>query len=66
MLFADEPTGNLDSKTGATIIELLFTLNREQGTTLVLVTHEQRLAQRCNTQLMLDAGEVVNHQEPSN
>jgi putative ABC transport system ATP-binding protein len=60
VLFADEPTGNLDSKTGTTIIELLFDLNREQQTTLVLVTHEKRLAQRCHRQLILEAGEVVD------
>jgi putative ABC transport system ATP-binding protein len=59
VLFADEPTGNLDSKTGATIIELLFELNREQGTTLVLVTHEQRLAQRCQRRIELDGGQIV-------
>lgn len=56
VLFADEPTGNLDSVTGAKIIELLFELNREQGTTLVLVTHEQRLAERCAAQLRIEDG----------
>jgi len=59
ILFADEPTGNLDSATGATVIELLFDLNREQGTTLVLVTHEERLAQRCERQIRLEAGRLV-------
>ncbi len=59
VLFADEPTGNLDSHTGAKIIELLFALNRDQGTTLVLVTHEQRLAERCHRQLELEAGRIV-------
>ncbi|MGH1486126.1 MAG: ABC transporter ATP-binding protein [Cellvibrionaceae bacterium] len=59
VLFADEPTGNLDSTTGATIIELLFKLNREQKTTLVLVTHEDRLAQRCDSQIALDAGQII-------
>ncbi len=59
ILFADEPTGNLDSATGAHVIDLLFELNREQGTTLVLVTHEQRLAQRCQQRLNLEAGKVV-------
>lgn len=63
VLFADEPTGNLDSKTGATIIELLFDLNREQKTTLVLVTHEERLAQRCDHQIVLEAGEIVSEPE---
>jgi len=60
ILFADEPTGNLDAKTGATVIELLFELNQAQGTTLVLVTHEERLAQRCQRHLQLEAGRVVN------
>ncbi len=59
ILFADEPTGNLDAANGAKIIELLFQLNQEQGTTLVLVTHEQRLAQRCVDQLVLQAGKVL-------
>ena len=48
ILFADEPTGNLDTDTGAHVIDLLFEINREQGTTLVLVTHEHRLADRCD------------------
>lgn len=60
VLFADEPTGNLDAKTGAKVIDLLFELNRAQGTTLVLVTHEDRLAQRCHRHLQLEAGCVVN------
>ena len=59
ILFADEPTGNLDSATGARVIELLFELNREQGTTLVLVTHEARLAGRCQQQLQLEGGRVL-------
>jgi putative ABC transport system ATP-binding protein len=59
ILFADEPTGNLDTRTGAHIIDLLFELNREEGTTLVLVTHEQRLADRCGRKLCLEAGELV-------
>lgn len=56
ILFADEPTGNLDSKTGAHISELLFELNREHGTTLVLVTHDAGLAERCQHRLQLAAG----------
>lgn len=59
ILFADEPTGNLDSATGLKVIDLLFDLNKEQGTTLVLVTHEDRLAKRCRHQLELEAGRVV-------
>ena len=60
ILFADEPTGNLDTRTGATIIELLFELNQEQDRTLVLVTHEQRLADRCGRILELSAGQLVS------
>lgn len=59
VLFADEPTGNLDSTTGARIIELLFELNRELGTTLVLITHEERLAKRCQRGIELAAGRLV-------
>ncbi len=59
ILFADEPTGNLDTKTGAHIIELLFELNRQEGTTLVLVTHDLDLAERCQRRLVLEAGELV-------
>ncbi len=59
VLFADEPTGNLDSQTGARVIELLFELNQEQGTTLVLVTHDEALARRCGRQIHIDAGCIV-------
>lgn len=59
ILFADEPTGNLDARTGAQIDDLLFSLNAEQGTTLVLVTHEPRLASRCNRVLRLEGGTLV-------
>lgn len=59
ILFADEPTGNLDSATGARIIELLFGLNQEQGTTLILITHEERLAARCQRRIELAAGALV-------
>ena len=60
VLFADEPTGNLDSHTGQRIIELLFELNAEQGTTLILVTHDEQLASRCNRRLHLDAGRIID------
>ncbi|MDC3196459.1 ABC transporter ATP-binding protein [Gammaproteobacteria bacterium] len=65
ILFADEPTGNLDTATGAKIVELLFDLNREFSTTLVLVTHDERLAQKCDRIVRLVAGEVVNDKETS-
>jgi len=58
LLFADEPTGNLDTSTGQQVVELLFRLNAEAGTTLVLVTHDERLAARCARQLRLAAGRV--------
>ena len=58
LLLADEPTGNLDAETGARIIELLFELNREQGTTLILVTHDAQLAARCGRRLQLRAGQL--------
>ncbi|HBD19252.1 MAG TPA: ABC transporter, partial [Arenimonas sp.] len=60
VLFADEPTGNLDTRTGQAIIELLFQLNREAGTTLVLVTHDEHLAARCSRVLRLDSGRLVS------
>lgn len=59
VLFADEPTGNLDSATGAKVTDLLFALNREFRTTLVLVTHDARLANRCSRIIELDGGQVV-------
>ena len=59
LLFADEPTGNLDTATGQAVIELLFALNAEAGTTLVLVTHDDHLATRCGHQLRLDSGRLV-------
>ncbi len=59
ILFADEPTGNLDTETGRKIADLLFELNSAQGTTLVLVTHDEKLAARCERQLRMTAGELV-------
>ena len=59
VLFADEPTGNLDTRTGARVIDLLFRLNEEFDTTLVLVTHDDRLANRCGRIAELDAGRLV-------
>lgn len=59
LLFADEPTGNLDTHTGEAIIELLFAMNADAGTTLVLVTHDEHLATRCGRTLRLDGGRLV-------
>ena len=59
VLFADEPTGNLDAATGQKVVDLLFELNREAGTTLVLVTHDRTLATRCGRVLELSAGRLV-------
>ncbi|AIZ32375.1 ATP-binding cassette domain-containing protein [Pseudomonas parafulva] len=64
VLFADEPTGNLDSQTGERISDLLFELNRERDTTLVLVTHDERLAKRCRRLIHLEAGRLVAPQAP--
>ena len=60
IIFADEPTGNLDSATGATVEDMLFTLNREQGITLVIVTHDEDLAARCDRQVYLRDGLIVD------
>lgn len=60
VLFADEPTGNLDTATGGKVIDVLFELNREFDTTLVLVTHEERLARKCGRSIRLVAGEIAN------
>ena len=68
ILFADEPTGNLDTATGKKVVDLLFDLNREFATTLVLVTHDERLAQRCNRSIRLVAGKKVSdakNEEPT-
>jgi putative ABC transport system ATP-binding protein len=62
LLFADEPTGNLDSATGEEVVNLMFDLNREHTTTLLLVTHDEKLAQRCGRRLHLAAGRLVNGQ----
>jgi putative ABC transport system ATP-binding protein len=60
VLFVDEPTGNLDTATGARVIQLLFDLNAAAGTTLVLVTHDRGLAARCSRIIELDAGRLVH------
>ena len=59
VLLADEPTGSLDFATGATVMELMFEMNREAGTTLVLVTHDREIAERCERQLRIEAGRLV-------
>jgi putative ABC transport system ATP-binding protein len=59
VLLADEPTGSLDFATGEKIMELMFDLNREQGTTLVLVTHDRGIAERCDRRITIEAGQVV-------
>jgi putative ABC transport system ATP-binding protein len=59
VLLADEPTGSLDFATGEKVMELMFELNREQGTTLVLVTHDRGIAQRCERRITIEAGRVV-------
>jgi putative ABC transport system ATP-binding protein len=64
VLFADEPTGNLDTATGGRVTDLLFELNRTIGSTLVLVTHDRQLAARCSRSLELEAGHAVGHAAP--
>ncbi|NVK12224.1 MAG: ABC transporter ATP-binding protein [Gammaproteobacteria bacterium] len=59
VLFADEPTGSLDTQTGEQVADLLFELNREVGTTLVLVTHDPRLAARCSKEIIIEGGRIV-------
>lgn len=65
ILFADEPTGNLDSNTGEQVEDLLFELNKKTGTTLVLVTHDERLALRCDRQIKIQNGQVAGIEESS-
>lgn len=64
VLFADEPTGNLDSHTSQRISDLLFELNQERGATLVLVTHDERLAHRCQRLIRLEGGHLIDAVEP--
>ena len=59
LLFADEPTGNLDARTGERVISLLFEMNRQHATTLVLVTHDETLAARCDRRIELEAGRLA-------
>lgn len=61
VLFADEPTGSLDEVTGQKVIDLLFSLNKDSGSTLILVTHDLALAQRCQRQMVINAGKIVTH-----
>lgn len=62
VLLADEPTGSLDFATGARVMELMFELNREQGTTLVLVTHDRGIAERCERRIAIEAGAVASNE----
>jgi putative ABC transport system ATP-binding protein len=61
VLFADEPTGNLDDETGSRVIDLLFNLNKEAGTTLIIVTHDMELAGKCDSILRLKGGRIVDN-----
>jgi len=65
VLFADEPTGNLDFQTGETVIDILFQMNREYGTTLVLVSHDLGLAERCDRIIQMEAGHIKPMQQTS-
>ncbi len=64
IIFADEPTGNLDSTTGGVVEDILFTLNREQGITLVIVTHDEELAARCDRRIQIRDGRLVTDEQP--
>jgi len=61
ILFADEPTGNLDQATGEKVTDLLFDMNHQSDTTLVLVTHDQKLASRCDRTIVIDGGQLISH-----
>jgi putative ABC transport system ATP-binding protein len=63
VLFADEPTGNLDQQTGETVIDILFDMNQEYGTTLVLVSHDLGLAERCDRIIQMEAGRIQTAQQ---
>lgn len=63
VIFADEPTGNLDSATGAKVEDILFDLNKRQGITLVVVTHDEELAARCSRRIYISDGEIVRTEE---
>ena len=64
ILFADEPTGNLDSETGAKVEELLFGYNKERGTTLIVVTHDADLAKKCDYQILIKDGRIEKSTVP--
>ena len=66
LLFADEPTGNLDGDTGANVEELLFDLNKEEGTTLVIVTHDLELANKTDRIIKLRSGKIISDTSNSN
>lgn len=63
IIFADEPTGNLDSNTGAVVEDILFTLNKEKGITLIIVTHDEELASRCDRQIRMKDGLIITEAE---
>jgi len=65
VIFADEPTGNLDTTTGETVADILFTLNKERGITLVLVTHDADLATRCDRSIYVKDGLIVGEEQHS-